>query len=423
MSLAEQYEQNEQYERAYEEYKKQYERESGNVHILEKLAHLASILDKKEEAEKYYKNIVVLDDKNVIAYEKLMDISYENNDKFTYYLARGQMHVLQKQFEHAINDLKKAVSQGADDKKLTAARYMLAELYEKAEKYNQAIDEYLKISDTKEVTSETYLRLAALYDKTGFIESAAEVLQKAKNDGFQELDEDLAHYYFKLGNSQKALELTSNNMLKIRCFMELGKKPEALELLTKISREYGKDPEYCILSAQYYFETNESDKALDKVDEYAKICPNSPLIYQMRALIYEKKEDDFNAHVNWAKYHNLKGDSDIALNEYITAHRINENNIEIITTIADILDKADKNRSIEFYEKLLRLQPNSKRALQKLAEFRESIGDYAEMIMYLDKLKQIDPRNSYVTENYERAKQLSANPPGIFDGIIRLFKK
>ncbi len=422
MTLAEQYENDEQYEKAYEEYKKQYENGKENVHILQKLGHLASILNKKDEAEEYYKKVVALDKKNIVAYEQLMDICFENNDKFTYYLSRGQMHVLQEQYEHAINDFKKAIAHGEQDERLNSTRYMLADLYEKTNQQNKAIDEYLKISDTEYASSETYLKLAALYYKTDFLESAIEILQRAKDDGFEGLDEALAQYYSRANDSEKALNLTKDNMLKARSLMELGRNDEAIELLKSMHDQYKNDSQYCALIAQYYFEIGELETALEKVNEFAKVAPNSPLIYQMRALIYEKKGDEFNEHVNWAKFNNLKGDTDIALNEYMIAHQIDENNIDVIITIADTLDKTDKNHSVEFYEKLLELQPNNKRALQKLAEFRDRIGDYIEMVNYLDKLKQIDPRNPYVIANYERANQMVTNPPSIIDNIMNFFK-
>ncbi len=422
MTLAEQYENDEQYEKAYEEYKKQYENGKENVHILQKLGHLASILNKKDEAEEYYKKVVALDKKNIVAYEQLMDICFENNDKFTYYLSRGQMHVLQEQYEHAINDFKKAIAHGEQDERLNSTRYMLADLYEKTNQPNKAIDEYLKISDTEYASSETYLKLAALYYKTDFLESAIEILQRAKDDGFEGLDEALAQYYSRANDSEKALNLTKDNMLKARSLMELGRNDEAIELLKSMHDQYKNDSQYCALIAQYYFEIGELETALEKVNEFAKVAPNSPLIYQMRALIYEKKGDEFNEHVNWAKFNNLKGDTDIALNEYMIAHQIDENNIDVIITIADTLDKTDKNHSVEFYEKLLELQPNNKRALQKLAEFRDRIGDYIEMVNYLDKLKQIDPRSPYVIANYERANQMVTNPPSIIDNIMNFFK-
>lgn len=423
MSLAEQYEEQEQYEQAYEEYKKMVDGGAAGVHLFQKLGHIASILKKKDEAENYYKMVVSLDPNNIVAYEQLMDICFENNDKFTYYLSRGQKHVLEEQFDHAINDFKKAIAHGEDDDKIAHTRYLLANLYEQFGKYNQAIDEYLKISDTDEVSAETYLRLANLYDKTDYTEGAVETLQRAKESGYEGLDEALARYYSKTNNPEKALELTSDDLLKARSLMELGKNDEAIELLESIHDRYKKDSKYCTLIAQYYYQTGELDIALERVEEFAKIEPNSPLIYQMRALIYEKKGDEFQEHVNWAKFYALKGDDDVSMNEYMIAHRLDENNIDIITTIAETLDKTDKNRSIEFYEKLLNLEPDNKRALQKMAEFNESIGNYVIMVDYLEKLKKIDPRHPYVIENYDRANQLLVNPPSFIDNILKFFGK
>ncbi|MBO6273270.1 tetratricopeptide repeat protein [bacterium] len=423
MSLAEQYESQEQYDKAYEEYKKELlsGKESSDIYI--KLGHIATILDKKDEAEEYYKKAVALNPNDIVAYDKLMDICFENDDKFTYYLSRGQRHVLEQQFDHAINDFKKAISHCDDDDKIIHTRYLLAGLYENAEKYNQAIDEYLRIADTDKATSETYLRLANLYNKTDFTESAVEILQRAKDEGFEGLDDELAKYYSKTNNPEKALELTSDELLKARSLMELGRNDEAIELLESIHDKYKKDSRYSALIAQYYFETGDFNTALERVEEFSKIEPNSPLIYQMRALIYEKQGDEFNEHVNWAKFYTLKGDMDIAINEYMIAHQIDEKNMEILTTIADNLDQTDKNRSVEFYEKMLDIDPNNKRALQKLAEFRERIGDYVEMVSYIERLKKIDPRHPYVLENYERANEMLTNPPSFLDNILKFFSK
>lgn len=423
MSLAEQYESQEQYDKAYEEYKKELlsGKESSDIYI--KLGHIATILDKKDEAEEYYKKAVALNPNDIVAYDKLMDICFENDDKFTYYLSRGQRHVLEQQFDHAINDFKKAISHCDDDDKIIHTRYLLAGLYENAEKYNQAIDEYLRIADTDKATSETYLRLANLYNKTDFTESAVEILQRAKDEGFEGLDDELAKYYSKTNNPEKALELTSDELLKARSLMELGRNDEAIELLESIHDKYKKDSRYSALIAQYYFETGDFNTALERVEEFSKIEPNSPLIYQMRALIYEKQGDEFNEHVNWAKFYTLKGDMDIAINEYMIAHQIDEKNMEILTTIADNLDQTDKNRSVEFYEKMLDIDPNNKRALQKLAEFRERIGDYVEMVSYIERLKKIDPRHPYVLENYERANEMLTNPPSFLNNILKFFSK
>ena len=317
MSLAEQYEEQEQYDKAYEEYKKQYDSGRIDTELLQSLGHVASILGKKDEAEEYYKQMVGIAPNNIVAYEKLMDICFENGDNFTYYLSRAQKHVLEQQFDHAINDYKKAIAHCDDEDKMASTRHILAGLYEETGKINQAIDEYLKISDTDKATSETYLKLAGLYAKTDFTESSVEILERARQDGFKGLEEDLAKYYSKLNNPEKALELTSDELLKARSLMELGRNDEAIDLLESIHDKYKKDSKYAALIAQYYYETGDLDTALERVEEFSKIEPNSPLIYQMRALIYEKKGDEFNEHVNWAKFNNLRGDTDIAINEYM----------------------------------------------------------------------------------------------------------
>ena len=53
LQLAEQFEANEQYQEAYDEYKKEYEQNPDNIGILERLAHLSLILGNDDEAASY----------------------------------------------------------------------------------------------------------------------------------------------------------------------------------------------------------------------------------------------------------------------------------------------------------------------------------------------------------------------------------
>ena len=107
MNIAEQLEQNEKYDEAYAEYKKMYATKSDDIEILTKLAHIALILDKKDDAKIYYAKILELDPSNILAHEQLIDI-FCNEDRFKYYLLRGNLHALQQQMSHAKNDYKKA---------------------------------------------------------------------------------------------------------------------------------------------------------------------------------------------------------------------------------------------------------------------------------------------------------------------------
>ena len=178
----------------------------------------------------------------------------------------------------------------------------------------------------------------------------------------------------------------------------------------KVKDKYSKEKIFHSLLAQYYFQKDMFEEAFKEIDEFAKIDPNSPLIYQMRALIYEKQGDSFKEHINWGKYNIIRGEKDVALNEYLTAYRIDDKNIDLIETIAALLESdGDKTKAAEFYERLADVDSKNKLALEKLAIFRESIGDYYGSIEYMDRLKAIDPRNQFVKDNYEKIKDQSEN--------------
>ena len=108
LQLAEQFEANEQYEQALEEYKKEYEQDKTDTGILERLGHLSLILEQPEEAARYYYEILQIEPSNTLAFEQLMRI-YEDTDRYKYYVYRGNKNTLEGKLEFAINDFKKAL--------------------------------------------------------------------------------------------------------------------------------------------------------------------------------------------------------------------------------------------------------------------------------------------------------------------------
>ena len=419
MNIAEQLEQNEKYDEAYAEYKKMYATKSDDIEILTKLAHIALILAKKDDAKIYYAKILELDPSNILAHEQLIDI-FCNEDRFKYYLLRGNLHALQQQMSHAKNDYKKAIDHAKDPQEALPARYLYAGLCEGQGKLTEAIDEYLKISDYDEKNPVVFLKLAELYERTEGLISAIETLERGRKDrGFKDFEEILAGYYIRNSQPDKALELTQNELTKARALFDLGRNEEGYEILMKIKNENQNNKTFHALLAQYYYQKDMFEEAFKEIEEYDKLDPNSPLVYQMRALIFEKKDDGFNEHLNWGKYNIVRGDKDVALNEYLTAYRFDDKNVDLIETIAALLEaEGDKTKASEFYERLVDIDANNKNALQKLAEFRESIGDNYGAVEYLDRLKEIDPRNQFVADNYEKYKNGSEG-----GGLGEFFKK
>ena len=413
LQLAEQFEENEQYEQAYEEYKKSHEKSPKDLSILERLGHLASVLDKSEEAAEYYTKILELDATNPNAYEQLMDI-YISKDKYKYYIYRGNLHSIEHQLEHAINDYKKALLHAEDDKQIIMTRFTIATLYEQTDKPLKAVDEYLKVLEYEDVNEEVFLKLANLYLKEDAFTSAVDVLERAVKKGFngKKVKESLAQLYLKNGDAGKAKEITSDELFKIKCMFELDQIKEAYSELENLKDKYKNNAQYYALTAQYYFLTENYDKALESVNDYDKYEKNSPLTYQMRAMIFEKNKDDFNAHLNWGRYNLMRGDKDAAINEFLHANGIDDKNADLTANLAALLEESgDKTHAMEFYEKLLKLEPNNKIALQKVSEFRENIGDYRTQADCLEKLYELEPKNTVVIKQLAQTYEKLRNKP------------
>lgn len=413
LQLAEQYEENEQYEQAYEEYKKLSERNPKDLSLLERLGHLAMLLDKKDEAAEYYSKILESDATNTLCYEQLMDI-YVTTDKYKYYVYRANLHMVEHKYEHAINDYKKAINSAQTDTDMLNARFVLATLYEQEGNNMKAIDEYLKVVDYENTHEDVYLRLSNLYLKEDALPSAIEVLERARKSGFDttKVKEALADLYVKNGNSELAYDVTSDELTKVKCLLDMGKKSEAFEKLQQMEEQYGHIAQYHSLKAQYYYMTGDYEKALESVEEFDKAEKNSPLTYQMRALIYEEQNNDFLAHINWGKYNLVRGNKDIAINEFLNAYQLKNDDLDLLNTLAMLLEENDdKNHAMEMYERIAKLDETDKKALGKLADFRESIGDYREQAEYLLRLYKLDKRNSTVVRKLGEAYEKLHNKP------------
>ncbi len=421
MNTAEQLEQSEKYEEAYVEYKKMLMHKPDDVDLLTRTAHVALIIGKKEEAKQIYAKILEVDPSNIMAHEQLLDI-FVNEDKFKYYLLRGNMHALQQQMSYANSDYKKAISHAKDAEEALPARYLHAGLCEGQEKYQEAIDEYLRIADDDDKNPMVYVKLGELYEKTEGIISAIQIMERGKRDnGFTEYDEVLAGLYIRNSQPDKALAITKNELTKARALFDMGDNESGYKVLISVKDKYSGINTFHSLMAQYYFQKEMYDEAFKEIDEFEKLAPNSPLIYQMRALIYEQKNDAFNEHINWGKYNILRNDKDVALNEYMTAYRYNNKDADLTETIALLLEsEGDRTKASEFYEHLADIDPRNTLALERLVEFRDSIGDSYGAKEYLEKLLAIDPRNEYALKNAERIQ----NGGGMGgDGLLAIFKR
>lgn len=410
ITTAEQHEENEQYDKAYEEYKKVHAQTPKSIDILERLGHLAMILDKKEDAAAYFSKILELDATSVLAYEQLMDI-YFHTDRYKYYIARANLHVVQQELSHAITDFKKALDKAQSPEEINSTRFVLASLYEQTGKNHQAIDEYLRILDTQNTNEIVFLKLAQIYLSEGSVTSAIDILERARNNDFDtaNVKEGLAQLYLKNNQPEKARLLTSDELVKVKSLLDEDENQAAFDILDKVKNNYKSNAQYHSLLAQYYFNVKNWEKSLESVKDFDNIEKNSPLTYQMRALIFEEQGKAFDSHINWAKYNLSRQDKDVALNEYFLAYQEKEDDATLLQNIAELLeDVNDRNQASEFWERLVNIDSKNKKALEKTAEFKGNIGDYRAQADVLEKLYTIDNKNAIVVKNlattYEKVK-------------------
>lgn len=398
MSLqeAEQFEENGQYEEAYQEYKKVYSHNPNDLSLLAQLGHIAMLLKKTDEAEAFYHKMLTLDATNPTAYEQLMDI-YIDTDKYKYYVYRGNLHSIEQKYEHALNDFKKAAANAGDDHDaISSVRFVMGTLYEQLGNPTKAIDEYLKVMDYDHSNEEVYIRLANLYTLDDAIGSAIETLERARKEGFDSelISENLAQLYLKNGTPEKAKEVTKNELTRIKGMLAAGETAEANEELKKVEEKYKDNSQLYALKAEYYYTEKDFDKALEAVKKFGELAPNHPLVFQMSALIYEAQNDEYNSTLNWGRYNLVRGNKDIAINEFLNAFQLKENDANLVANIANLLETSgDKHQSMEFYEKLVKLEPNNRSALEKLAKYREDLGDYRAAAEFLEQLLEADKRN------------------------------
>lgn len=361
-----------------------------------------------EKALEIYNEIIKLNPIDEVALSCVMDIYLELEDKFNYYLARANVNIAQNKLEYAINDTKKAIELNVDN---IEARRKLARLYRVDKKNLKSIDEFLRILELKEDELDVYFELVDLYMKEGAIESAISIARK----GLEEFKDNtniknmLAQLYFKANDFKSALEVVEDKFLKTKILLQNEQNEEANELLKEFDTKKLNDTEkksYHILKAQYLYNTKNFENALKEIDEYIKLASPDAVSFQMKALIYEELNDEFNSHLNWGFCYKLQGKFDDAIVEFNHAYQKNQNNKTVLIELANLyMQNKERFVAIEFWEKVYAIDQDEQ-AKEILAEFYYSEGNFEKAEQYG---KIIEKKE----ENYS----------GLIDKIMEFFTK
>lgn len=410
LSIIQSLEENEQYEKAVEELLKLNEAVPDNIEIVKNLAMDYEVLKNADEAIFWWEKYKSLDANDTISYFQLVDL-YADKDKFQYYMNRAHIKVIEGKNGQAADDFKKAINNSKDEAETSKARFMLAVMYESMQKNTEAIQEYLRLLEYEDNLN-IYQRLVELYklesdeDAIGLLEDA---IEKFPNEN--ELKEEIAKLYYKIGDFEKTLKYAQNDLTKAKVYLEKQDNEKAFEILSnaKISEENA--IRYHSLWAEYNYNLSEYDKALENLSNLEKVSPNSPVLYQMRALIYEAQNNEYIAHLCWAKCYELKGQVDLTIDELLLAHQANPQDERAILSLINVYTHQNDNHSvIEFCEKLHKIDDKNTFALKKLAEFYQNHGENEMALDFYEKLYVVDKSNvanlKLLAVAYENARDI-----------------
>lgn len=388
-----------------------------DVHNLHQAANDELIKGNEDKAIEIYTKIVELAPSDEIALSQLMDL-YLERDKFMYYIMRSNVNIIQHKYEHAINDVKKALNL---DSNSVDARRKLARLYKASGKNLRAIDEFLKLLDIDASQQDGYIELVDLYAKENSLESAIGIAKKAvsifeNDDNFKNI---LANLYFKLGDYTNALEVVKDDYLKAKILLQDEQNDKAKEILDKLKedknlyKEQNKEQlaAYYLLEAQYFYNKKEFEQALKSVENYTDISLPNALSFQMKALIYEGMEDEFKSYYNWGYCYKLQKRFDEAIVEFTHAHNANPKDKNTLIELANLYaNNGEKFASMEYWKKIYEIDKD-KRAGEILGEFYYQQGDL-RLAEYYGK-----------TIEKKELKEAQYQDEGLLEKIISFFSK
>jgi len=388
-----------------------------DVHNLHQAANDELIKGNDEKAIEIYTKIIELAPGDEVALSQLMDL-YLERDKFMYYITRANVNIVQQKYEHAINDVKKALN--LESQSIEALR-KLGRLYKVTGKNLRAVDEFLKILDIDANQKDAYIELIDLYTKENSPESAIGIAKKAVANFVQdsEFKNILANLYFKSGDYKSALETAEDDFLKAKILLQDEQNDSAKEILNKLKEDKNMYKEsnkeqlaaYYLLEAQYYYNKKEFDEALNYVEKYTDLSLPNALSFQMKALIYEGMGDEFKSSYNWGYCYKVRKRFDEAIVEFTHAHNAKPDDKNTLIELANLYaNNGEKFASMEYWKKVYEIDKD-KRAGQILGDFYYEQGDL-RLAEYYGK-----------TIEKKSQKEAAYEDEGLLEKIIKLFSK
>lgn len=437
--LAQLYENADEYEKALVLFKECSQSSPDDPDICERIAHVSRILGNNSEAIESYNRILKKDPENIVALTGLMDF-YEEEDKLLYYTTKAKIHILEGTPTHAVSAYKKALAEAEHIDDINQIRYALAEIFVQNENYLQAIDQYLVILENDSKNYKVLKNLAQAYSQLDNMESAAEAYEKALEiyPDNKEVLMELADIFIEINEFNKAESILEtliktepkNHAHQInlaRVYIAVHKDAEAKEKLNFVIQKDPKNMEALSILVDFYILNKDYGQALKHIEEIKKSIPNSPFGYKKAGEVYEILKKAYDSHCNYALYHDIKGEKQLAIDEFTWALEHDPNNTEIILKVARLYEEISESYlALEYYQRAFKADNRNIFALEKMGEIHTKNKNFEYAADIYKEIINIDPRekeacfnlaSSYeqvknydlALENYKKYLELSPN--------------
>ena len=119
-----------------------------------------------------------------------------------------------------------------------------------------------------------------------------------------------------------------------------------------------------------------------EIEEYVKLAGPDPVSFQMKALIYEELEDEFNSYLNWGFCRKLQGKFDEAIVEFSNAYQKNDKDKTCLIELAKLyMQNKERFVAMEYWQKVYEIDKDEQ-AREILAEFYYSEGNFDKAEQY-----------------------------------------
>ncbi|HOW26970.1 MAG TPA: tetratricopeptide repeat protein [Elusimicrobiota bacterium] len=356
-----------------------------------------------EEAWEEYENVLKIDPEATIVYEILSAIAMRTNrmdralemarkvvdtkpDDTHSYLVLGRVHLARGEVSLADEAFQRALEINPDDNESLLYAAHLKTTHEPEE----ALDYYRRYLKNNPDSLEAQGRIAEIHQRLGQLEEAEEVWKKIletdPNDFSAHLS--MAHLY----------EVKKDTESVIREYQTcLGLDPENTGILMRLG--------------ELYFRFGDSRSSWDSFQKAYRMVPSQPTVNFWLALLSEEKRqwDDAIRHMTvvahqnpepsvmlrLSYYYGQKGDPNAALKTLKRLQKSNPGNPELMYYVAMGCEEAGRRReAIRWYEKVLRLKPNSAETNFRLGAVWDLTGKFSKAEPYLRKAVELDPNNA-----------------------------